>query len=195
MSTAPFEIVAAPLELYVAAVGESFPAIDTEPPGGNWVLIGTSGDDNYSEDGVTVQATETVEDFRTLGGTGPVKSFRTEEDLIVSVTLHDLTLEELARAFNFNTVSDDSDDRTMNLYKGREVTYMALLVRGNGAGPYGTGYNVQWEIPRVRISGEPELVFTKGEPVGVAIEFMALQDLSASSDAERFGRIRTQFQN
>lgn len=195
MSQTPFEIVAAPYELYVAAVGESFPAIGTEPPGGNWVLIGTSGADNYSEDGVTIQATETVEDFRTLGGTGPVKSFRTEEDLIVGVTLHDMTLEELARAFNFNTVSDDTDDRTMNLMKGLEVSYMALLVRGNGAGPYGTGYNMQWEIPRVRVSGEAEIVFTKGEPAGIAIEFMAMQDLSASSDAERFGRVRTQFQN
>lgn len=195
MSSAPFQVVAGPYELYIAPVGESFPAIDAEPPGGNWVLIGTSGDDSYSEDGVTIQATETVEDFRTLGSTGPVKAFRTEEDVIIGVMLHDMTLEALSNAWNFNTVSVDTDDKTMNLSKGLEVSYRALLVRGNDKSPYATGNNMQWEIPRVRISSEPEVVFTKGEPAGVAIEFKSMKDLSASSDAEQFGRTRTQFQN
>lgn len=191
----PYEIIAAPFEVYIAPVGESFPAVTLEPPVGNWVLLGTSGASNVAEDGVTVQATEEVTDFRTLGGTGIVKSFRTLEDLTVSMLLHDLTLEEVARAFNFNTVSTDTDDKTMPLYKGPDVSYMALLVRGNDAGPYGTGYNLQFELPRVRPSGQPEMVFKKGDPAGVDVAFMVIQDLSASSDSERFGRIRTQFQN
>ncbi len=194
MSEQPYEIVAAPFELYIAPVGESFPSIGTEPPGGNWALVGTAGADNYNEDGVTIQNTETVEDFRSLGGTGIRKSFRTEEDMLVSINLHDITMEEVARALNFNTVTVSSNDKTMPLYRGLEVSYRALLVRGNDASPYGTGYNIQFELPRVRPSGEPELIFKKDEPAGVAIEFMVMEDLSASSDSERFGRIRAQFQ-
>lgn len=193
--TAPFEIVAAPYEIYVAPVGESFPAITAEPPGGNWGLLGTLGDTNYSEDGVSVQHTETVEDFRSLGSTGPVKSFRTEEDLLVSFMLHDLTLEEYARALNFGTVATDSNDKTLAMYQGQEVAYRALLVRGNGAGPYGAGYNMQYEIPRVREDSAPEVIFKKGDPAGLALVFRAMIDLNAATDGARFGNIRTQFQN
>ncbi len=192
---APFEIVAGPIEVYIAPVGESFPLIGAEPPGGNWVLVGTEGASNTSEDGVTINLTETVEDFRTLGGTDIVKSFRTEEDMTISMVLADMTFEQVARALNFNTVTTDTDDKTIPLYKGAEVSYMALLVRGNDGSPYGQGYNLQFQVPRVRPSGEPEMVWVKGEPVGVAVEFMALRDLSAASDSLRFGIARAQFQN
>ena len=192
---APFEIVAAPYEIYIAPVGESMPAVTLEPPVNNWVLLGTLGDTNYSEDGVTVQHTETVEDFRSLGSTGPVKSFRTEEDLLISFMLHDLTLEEYARALNFATVTTASDDKTIPMYQAQEVDYRALLVRGNDAGPYGAGYNMQYEIPRVREDSAPEVIFTKGAPAGLALVFRAMIDLNAASDGARFGLIRTQFQN
>ncbi len=192
--TAPFEIIAAPFEAYVAPVGESFPAVTLEPPVGNWVLIGTLGDTNYGEEGVTVQHSETVEDFRSLGSTGPVKSFRTEEDLLISFMLHDLTLEEYSRALNFGTVTTSSDDKLLPMYQGQDVAYRALLVRGNNAGPYGA-YNIQFEIPRVREDSAPEVVFTKGIPAGLALSFRAMIDLSAATDGARFGNIRTQFQN
>ncbi len=193
--TAPFEIVAAPYEVYVAPVGEAFPLITAEPPGGNWTLLGTLGDTEYGEDGVSVQHTETVEDFRSLGSTGPVKSFRTEEDLLVSFMLHDITLEEYARALNFGTVITTGDNKSLEMYQGQEVTYRALLVRGNDAGPYGAGYNMQYEVPRVREDSAPEVVFQKGTPAGLALVFRAMIDLNAASDGARFGNIRTQFQN
>lgn len=195
MGQAPYEIIAAPFEVYIAPVGEAMPAVTLEPPVGNWTLLGTLGDTEYGEDGVSVQHTETVEDFRSLGSTGPVKAFRTEEDLLVSFMLHDLTLEEYARALNFGTVVTDSNDKTLAMYQGQEVAYRALLVRGNGAGPYGASYNMQFEIPRVREDSAPEVIFTKGAPAGLALIFRAMIDLNAATDGARFGLIRTQFQN
>ena len=192
---APFEIVATPAEVYIAAVGESFPNIGTEPPGGNWVLLGTLGNVEYNEDGVTVAHSETIEDFRSLGSTGPVKSFRTEEDLIISLMVVDITLEEYSRAMNFNTVATSSDDKLLQTYLGQEVIYKALLVRVPDGGPYGAGYNYQYEIPRVRPVSASEVIFHKGTPAGLALEFHAMIDLSAAAVANRFGQIRTQFQN
>ena len=192
---APFEIVAGPIDVYIAPVGESFPAITAEPPGGNWLLLGANGSKNITDAGVTINMTETVEDFRGLGDTAIAKSFRTEEDMTIAMVLADMRFEELARALNFNTVSIDTNDKTIPLYKGADVSYMALLVRGNGKSPYGENYNLQFQIPRVRPSGEPEVVWVKGEPVGLAIEFMALRDLSAASDSLNFGIARAKFQN
>lgn len=193
MGQQPYEIIAGPAEIYVAPVGESFPAIGTEPPGGNWTLLATLGTQEYGEEGVTVSHQESVEDFRGLGSTGPIKSFRTEEELTIAAMIHDLTLEEYARAINFVTVATDSDDKTMDIYKSNEVAYRALLVRG--AGPYGANYNLQYEVPRVRSDSALEIVFQKGTPAGLALQFRALEDLSAASESARFGNLRSQFQN
>lgn len=192
---APYELVSGPLEVYVAPVGESMPAIGTEPPGGNWTLLGTLGTEEYGEEGVSIEHQQTVEDFRGLGSTAPLKSFRTSEGLLISFMLHDLTLEEYARAVNFQTVQTSSDDKLMDLYRGQEVAYKAMLLRGPDAGPYGAGYNIQWEIPRVREDASPTVVFSKGAPVGLAMRFMVMEDLSAATTADRFGQVRTQFQN
>ena len=188
----PFEITAGPVDVYIAPVGEAMPLVTDEPPAGNWTLIGTSGSTNIGEDGVNVQHSESVEDFRSLGSTGPVKAFRTEEDLLVSFNLMDLTLEQYTYALNFNTVSVDSNDKTINPYKGETVQYRALLVRGNGKSPYGDTRNFQYEIPRVRGDSAPEVIFVKGEPAGLALQFRAMIDLNAASDADRFGKLRFQ---
>lgn len=194
MASEPYEIILAPFEVYIAPVGESFPAIDAEPPGGNWTLIGTNGNVNYGEDGVTVQHGESVEDIRMLGATGPVKAARTEESLVVSFNLHDISFEHYKYALNLNTVTDNAaatpPDKEINTYKGHDVATRALLVRG--VSPYGDGWNLQYEVPRVRPGGEPEVTYAKGEPAGLSLEFNALIDLNAASDAERFGRIRAQ---
>lgn len=195
MAEQPYEIVAAPFEIYIAPIGESMPAVTLEPPVGNWVLIGTSGDSSYGEEGVTIEHSETIEDHRGLGGTGIIKSFRTEEGILVSLMLHDLTLEEVSYALNMNAVQTSSNDKLMDSYKGQQVATRALLVRGNGAGAYGADYNLQWEFPRVRVATAHSLNFQKGIPAGIALAFEVMEDLSAASDADRFGIVRQQFQN
>ena len=192
----PFEIIAAPFKVYVAPVGESFHAIDADPPGGNWTLLGTSGDLNYSDDGVTITHEQTIEQFRPLGSTGAIKASRTEESLMIGLTLWDVSLEQYRRALNDNAVSQTAAGsgtagfREVNLYRGRSVATMALLVRGPS--PYDEAFRMQYEVPRVFENASPEVVYQKGEPAAIELEFAALIDLNAASEAERFGRIVAQ---
>ena len=192
MAGQPYEIVIAPADVYIAPVGESFPAVTASPPGGNWTLIGTIGNENYGEDGVTISYEETVEDHRGLGSTGILKSGRTEESLLVNFMLHDLTLEEVTRALNFRSVATETNDKVLDLYQGHEVAYRALLVRSVSA--YQDSANAQYELPRVRSAGTPEVIYRKGEAAGLAMAFRVLHDLNAASDADRFGRWRDNFQ-
>lgn len=194
MSTAPYEVVAQPFTLWVAAVGVAFPVIDEEP-GASWTKVGTSGDLNYTEDGVTVTHNQSVEMWRALGSTGPRKAFRSEEELHVSLVLADLTLEQYSLALNHNSVTTEPPDagvagyKKVGLSRGAEVPQRALLVRGAGASAYGSGWAAQYEVPVAVQIGEPEVVFTKGEPAGLALEYMALEDPDATTDDERFGRL------
>lgn len=198
MNAAPFEIIAAPFTGWWAPVGEAFPAIDAAPAG-NWVKIGTSGDRNYDEDGVTVAHEQTIEQVRAVGGTGPRKAFRTEEGLIVRFSLMDLTLEQYRLALNSNPVattaagSGTAGFKALNAYRGLDISTMALLLRG-GVSPYGASFQSQFEIPVCFEGGSPEPAFKKGEPAGLALEFMVLEDPSASTEAERFGRLKQQHQ-
>lgn len=192
MSTKPFEIIAAPFTAYLAPVGEAFTDVD-ETPAGNWVKVGTSGDKNVTEDGVTVSHPQTLEYFRMLGSSGPLKAVRTEEDLMISFVLADLTLEQYKHVLNLGTVSTVAAGSGTPGYKhlptrrGLDVAERALLLRGPS--PYADAMNMQFEVPRVVHSGEPEVVFSKGEPAGLLFELTALEDPAAASDSLRFGRI------
>lgn len=193
---APFEIMAAPFEAYLAPVGESFPAID-ETPAGNWVKIGTSGKKNINEEGVTVSHPQTIEYFRTVGSTGPCKAFRTEEDLMISFILHDMALEHYKDILNHNTVTDNAEGsgvagfREVDIWRGLDVSQKALLLKA-AASAYGANFNSQYEVPVVVQASEPEIVFTKGEPAGLLFEFRALEDPNAASDAKKFGTLNIQ---
>jgi hypothetical protein len=194
--SAPFEIIAQPFTLYTAPVGTAFPDVDTTP-GAGWTKVGTNGDLNYTEDGVTVNHAQTVEAFRALGSTGPRKAFRTEEELRISLTLADLSLEAYKLAMNGNAItttaaaSGTPGTKDIGLSRGLAVTQYALLIRGAGS-PYGASMAMQYEIPVAVEAGEPEVVFVKGEPAGLALEFLVLEDPSASTESERFGRLVAQ---
>ncbi|QXN67996.1 major tail protein [Microcystis phage Mwe-Yong1] len=194
----PFEIIPAPFTLYLAPVGTAFPVI-TAAPSGSWTKVGTSGDRNYSEDGVTVAHSQAFGQARPVGATGPVKAWRTEEDLMVSLTLWDMTLEQYAVALNGNDVAATAAGvgtagfKKINLYQGGEVELMSLLVRGD-VSPYGASYKSQYEIPVCYQSGSPEPAFSKNGPAGLALQFTALEDPDAATPAERFGRLVIQHQ-
>ena len=189
----PFEIIAAPLKIYQAALGETFPVIEASPAG-NWSLIGTSGDRNITEDGVTVSHPDETEIFYSLGGTGPQKVFRTREGLIIRFVLADLALEQYRLILNSNSVVDTAAGggfagfREVDMYRGSEVSQFALLVRGTFSA-YGDAMNAQWEIPACFQTGNPEPVFQKGVPAGLAFEFTAIEDPNAATASDRFGRI------
>lgn len=189
----PFEIIMGPMELFTAPVGTAFPDVD-EAPSVTWVKLGTSGKQNYKEDGVTITIAQTLAHFRGLGSTLPIKSIRSEEDITVSVILADLSLEQLRLALNSNAItttaagSGTPGDKAVELYRGPDVTQMALLARGPS--PYlATGYG-QFELLKVVVEGEPEMVWAKnGDPVGVEMMFRCQADLT-QDEAEQVGVLR-----
>lgn len=189
----PYEIIAAPFTVYAAPVGTAFPLISAAPAV-DWIMLGAAGDRSVTEDGVTVAHSQSINGVRTAGSTGQRKAFRTEEDLVISLTLLDITLEQYARALNSNAVGTTAAGvgtvgfKSLKMYRGVEVATMALLVRGV-ASAYGDGWNAQYEVPVCYQSGDAELVYTKGEPAGVALEFTALEDFDAASADLRFGRL------
>lgn len=194
----PFEIIGAPLTLWIAPIGTAFPLIDVAPDDSDWTLIGTNGDRNYSDAGVTVSHSQKIDQARPAGATGPIKAWRSEEDLMIGLTLWDLTLEQYIYALNGLAPSttaagaDTAGFKKVGLSRGVEITAYALLARGES--PYGAGMNAQYEVPRCYQSASPKTVFAKGKPAGLDLEFTALEDLDAASDAERFGRLITQHQ-
>lgn len=198
-ATTPYEIIAAPLSVYQAPVGESFPAIE-DAPAGNWALIGTSGILNITEDGITIEHPDEKEMFYSVGGTGPSKVFRVREGFICRFTLADMSLEQYRHVLNDGTVTDtpagggDAGFRDVDLYRGADVANVALLLRGTYS-PYGTGWNSQFQIPRAFQSGVPSPVFVKGVPAALAFEYTALEDPNAATSADRFGKILVQDEN
>ena len=187
-NAAPFEIIAAPFEAYIAAVGTTFPDVDTAP-------VGTSGDLNYTEEGVTVEQPQDLSFFTPLGSTMPVKATRTTEGLKIRFTLADLSLEQYKLALNGNAVTAAAaavgtpGTKTIGLTRGQSVTQYALLLRGPS--PYMAAGAAQYEVPVCVQSGNPQPVFRKGadQPADLALEFTALRDPNASSSDEEAGRL------
>lgn len=192
----PFEIIAAPVTVYQAAIGEAFPLIDAAVAG-NWATIGTSGDRNITEDGVTVAHPDEVESFYSIGGTGPQKVFRVREGFRVSFTLADISLEQYRHILNDNSVTDTAASsgvagiREVDIYRGVGVSQVALLIRGVFSA-YGDTWNTQFQIPNCFQTGSPEPVFVKGVPAALAFEFTAIEDPLAATSADRFGKLVVQ---
>lgn len=191
----PYEIIVAPFEVWAAPVGESFPDVDTAPAG-NWVKIGTNGNKNMEQAGVTIQHNQTIDLHRVYGATAPVKATRSSEDLIVGFTLLDLKAAEYARILNDNTVTataagaDTPGTDSINLYRGLQVSAKAYLIRG-AASPSMDAGQVQYELPKAIVSSSPSIAFTKNTPAGLQFELTALFDNDEAS-GEELGRLIVQ---
>ena len=164
------ELIAQPLEVYLAPEGETFPGLG-EDPAGDWELLGHSFPENVGEDGVTVELGQDVEEYRG-SATLPVEAFRTEESVTFTVQVHDMRPETWAWLTG-NDVEEDTGEKSLDLTRGPNTAKFALLARG--ASPYDRDGYAQFEVPRCYQSGEPEAEFSKGEPAGLELEFTALQ--------------------
>ncbi|KKM61797.1 hypothetical protein LCGC14_1528110 [marine sediment metagenome] len=172
---AELEIVNGPLSVYWGPVGEGFPAADAAIAG-NWLLIGTSGAHNYSEDGVSVNLEKSTEFFRALASPFPRKAFTPEADVMINFQMADITIAEMRLALNQNSVTVGGTVDSIQLDIGIDPTEIALLVRGVGKSPQFLGGNVQWDVPRVVEAGSRELSFVKGEPALVELNFQMIYD-------------------
>lgn len=181
--SAPFEILAAPFTVYEGPVNEPQPDLNISPAG-NWTTIGLNGDKNLTEDGVTISFEETIERFRPVGLTAPNKAFRTEEDVIITFYVADVTAETLGAALNAQTIasvtaaSGVAGNKNHPLYRGLDVDELALLIQGDHS-PYGDAtvtWRSQYWIPRCFMDGNPAPVYKKGEPAMLELTFVALHD-------------------
>jgi hypothetical protein len=179
-------VIGGPEVVYRAPVGTAFPALGAAPSG-TWQQLGVNGNKSYGDDGVTVRHTQSVNRIRPAGSTGPIKAARTEEDLEVEFTLWDLTLEAYAAALHQRAVMDAGTSRSVGLYRGFAIEESAWLIRGTS--PYDDTLTAQYELPRGYTEGAPELVYLKGQPVGLQFLIVALVDPDAD-EGEEFGVVR-----
>ena len=165
------EILAGPLELWVAPRGEEFPAPDEQPSGG-WERVGASGTENYNDDGVTVALPQTIEEFIPAGATMAVKAFRTEESVEITVNVADARIETWKLALNDNEETASTGEREVSLYRGENVHHFALLARGKS--PYEEDGSGQFQVPACYMSAEPEFEGVKGTPGALELTFRSV---------------------
>jgi hypothetical protein len=181
------EIVAFPRTLYVAPAGTEYPEVDAAP-GAEWFKLGSEGNLNYDEDGVSTSHPQTIETFTPAGSTAPRKAFRTEESLTMAFNLVDLSTEQFAKVLDDAAIvtqaaaAEKAGTKSFNLLRGSDVNIYALLARGQS--PEDNDLVLQYQWPTVYQSGEPAPVHTKGKPSMLAVEFTALEIV-----AGQFGEI------
>jgi len=180
-----YELLTGVGALYVAPVGEVFPALEVTPAG-NWVALGNT------IDGVTINIEQENEEITVDQETGPVKAIRTTEGVTVSTNLAVSTLENLAQVLSqtITTVAPGSGTigtKSIGLYRGTTVVEKAFLFRGNS--PYGAAFTGQYQLTRGYFAGETETEFVKDGVAQIPIEFRVLVDLAAGSDALKFGKL------
>jgi hypothetical protein len=195
---APYEILAAPFTMYLAPLGTAFPLIDATPAV-DWVKVGTSGDLNYGDEGVTVEHSQSIKLYRSLGNGGPRKAFIDEENLLIKLMLADVSLEQYKLALNSNAVTTvaaggEAGYKKIGLTRGATLVHRALLLRGRrsaygDAGVLTLDWNSQYEVPIAVQTGSPSAVWRRSDPVALALEWTALVDFNAATEAERFGRL------
>lgn len=194
-NSTPYEIIAAPFTAWWAPVGSAFPTVDAAVAA-PFALVGTSGDLNYFDDGVQIEIPQKMEFFRALGDSASRKVFRVEEDLMVSLTLADLTLEQFTHAVNSNSITTVPASagvagyKKIGLSRGFGVATVALLVRGPS--PYGDNMTWQLEIARAAQVGEPKTALRRNIPAGLELKWVSLVDPAAANVSERIGKIRAQ---
>jgi len=190
-NTAPYEILAGPLDVYFSATGTAFPGIgvtdEAIKEGGTWTYVG------YTEGGVKVAHPQTIVELRADQVTGPIKAVRSEEGLEITFDLASLTLENYALALNQAIAGPDIStpgEKSLPLYRGGfQVETLSLLCRQGHLSPYGDEA-LQFEVPVCFNEGSPEDTFTKDNKAVLSVSFHALVDPNRSSDTEAFGRVR-----
>lgn len=185
----PFEIIVGPLAIYLAPAIEAEDDVDSAPSG-NWGLLGTSGMESYAEAGISLNFSQTIRQSFVVGATGPVKANRQQEQLTVGVSLMDLSAAEFTKILNNTTKSTDTSPNIdyIGVRRGPDVTLLSLTARGAGLSPSGATLDMHFYSPRVYQSGDPAMTFSKDEDAMLAATFTALENLSAATDEQRFGR-------
>jgi len=180
--SAPLEVLAGPFTIWVAPSGTAF----TDPsatPSVSWTKVGTTGDQNYSDNGVTVALSPTYKTFTPAGSTAPTKVWRVTEVLEIEFGLVDMTAAMFAKVMNDASVTTQAatasfgGNSNVPLLQGVDVTLFALMARKTGSAA-GDAFNTQFQVPLVYNAGQPKIVSKLGEPDVLDVKFTALKDPS-----------------
>lgn len=179
----PYEVIGSPSSIYIAPVGTARPTLAVDPSA-PWVLLGQRGNRSYAEEGVGTNSPAAYNYFRGLGSAAPSKAFRSEEDVMVRVSLADLSLESLANAYNqlAADVNESGTTRTLNLSRGLSVLQVAVLIRMPS--PYMDDGDAQWWIPNAANVSSPEIVMRRDNATIYALEWRALYYDDATAGEE-----------
>jgi hypothetical protein len=187
---APLEVFATgAIDVYLAPPNTADPVINVAVPGA-WIKVGVAGASDYGEDGVKARKETENNEVYTLGQYGTRKVFRVREKLFIEFVLMDATLEAYRDAFNqtaVTTLAGPPAEKTIPLLEGIATpTTRALLLRSSNS-PYMDGGVLQWWVPIVYQTGNPETVYRKSDPVGLSLQFTAISDATNG-----FGKIHAQ---
>jgi hypothetical protein len=176
----PFAQITGTAKIYIAPKGEAPPSVSAGAPGGNWVYLGeTEGEQSIEYSGALTT-------FRVNERSGPVKAVRPEEDVVVSATLVELTLENyayvLSQVSNVTTSANPAAKRLANK-RGFCPAEYALLVWGEADSPEGLypGYNY---LPRVVSDAEPTVTRARDGRAALEAMFRALEDYDQAAGDE-----------
>lgn len=169
----PYEVLYGAFKVYTAPEAEAFPAINASPAG-NWTLLGTNGDSNYDEEGLTISPSHETAKFTPVSKTVHTKKWTVAEGFMAQLNLVDMTGEQLSKVFNFNSVTNTVGPpahKAFNLYRGPDISFKAVLLRADFS-PYGASLKMQWEIYSADLSIEGDIEFKKDDAAkaGVVIE-------------------------
>lgn len=177
-------------QVWIAPEGTTFPTPDQTPPVADaaWSPLGEF------DGGVQIAHPQTIDEHRTDLETGIQKGTRSSEDLTISVSLADQTLENFATMINGETVTDTAAAsgtkgfREFGLYRGMTVVTYALVFQGNS--PYLDAEILRYLVPRGYFGGDMGRSFVKNTKTLIPVEFHAMVDPNAGSAAEKFGTIQ-----
>jgi hypothetical protein len=176
----PYDRLVGTWRVYLAPAAEAAPTVSSTPSG-NWAELGPTDEDQGIKHGGALTY------FRDNTAQGPRKAVRPEEEVMVSMTVVGLTLENYAKILNAaaNVVSAVGPPATKKIpvVRGFNPTEYALLLKGTSDSPYGN-FPGQWYFPRVVVDGEPEQVRARDGSPGLEIEFGVLWYASASAGEE-----------
>jgi len=178
------EVYLGPCEVYVAPVGEAFPAVNVAPSG-NWTLVGKHGSRNYTEDGVVVRRPTTAEQIGALGTTMTRKVGISRTGFEVEFTVMDMEPDAMVLAFGGeeSTITDTAQSAGV---AGNEAFPMptspiplerAILLRW-GRSPFGAAFNSQIEVAVASQIGAAEGTFSKSNPFGLRQHWVAIEPVS-----------------
>ena len=157
-----------------------------------WTQLGKRGAVNYQDDGVKITLSQSIESVRGAASTAPLKVWRTEEDVMVGLTLRDLRLEMITHAISSLVPTADGTARTLGLHRGVQVQTGALLLRGSTLSPYYAGWPLEWYIPVGYFSSDSmEIAFGKGAVSEMEMEFTCIHDATQAT-GRQLGYVRAQ---